>query len=431
MSEHQSPAQTPTAALSEPLSGQIALPYKMTRNFAQPARHRVFYGGRGSGKTRNLAMAAAIRGYQLAYQGRKGVILASREHLGSLEESSMHEIKQAIASLPWLAAGYDMGEKYIRTCNGHVRFVFSGLRHNLDSIKSKSQILLNWTDEAETVSEVAWSKLMPTLREPGVENWVSFNPESPDSATWRRWVADPPADCVVTQINWRDNPWFTKALNAQRLDDKRKRPETYDHVWEGEFLTLTDAQVFAGHWEIAAFEPREDWDGPYYGLDFGFARDPTAAVECWVGDGRLYIRREAGRIGLELDDTAAFVTAAMPDMAKHVVRADSARPESISYLKRHGLPRIEGASKWAGSVEDGVAFIKSFDKIVVHPECPATAREMRLYSYQVDRLTGDVKPKIVDAHNHYVDASRYALAAMIRHRGVAGMLVKKRHKRMA
>lgn len=392
----------------------------ITRNFAKPARTRVFKGGRGSGKTRGLAKRSALRVYQLAERGVEGVFLASREHLNSLDESSMEEIKAAIRSEPWLQDYFDLGEKYVRTRNRRISYAFAGLRHNLDSIKSKARIVGNWTDEAETVSEVAWRKLVNTLREEGdgwiAENWISYNPESSESATHRRFAADPAADSVVTDVNWSDNPWFPGVLNAARLEDQRLRPETYEHVWEGAFLTLTEAQIFGGKFTVDEFEPGATWDGPYQGLDFGFSQDPTAAVQCFIHDRKLWIRREAGRTKLELDATAPFVTERIPRFAEYVTRGDSARPESISYLKRHGLPQLKGVEKWKGSVEDGVAFIKSFDKVVIHPDCEQTAREFRLYSYKVDQKSGDVLPDIVDAHNHYIDALRYALGPMIRRR---------------
>lgn len=391
----------------------------MVANFAQPARHRVFKGGRGSAKTRSCAKMSAVYGYKFAEAGREGMILASREHLNSLEESSLEEIKAAILSEPFLADYYEIGEKYIRTKNRRVSYAFAGLRHNLDSIKSKARILLNWTDEAENVSEAAWRKLIPTIRENDSENWVSYNPESPDSATHRRFIEAPPSNCIVTEMNWRDNPWFFEGpLNQERLDDKRLRPDTYDHVWEGAFLTLTDAQIFAGKFSVDEFEPnRASWDGPYYGLDFGFAMDPTAVVECWIYDRVLYVRREAGKVRLELDDTGPFINGRIDGIARHTIRADSARPESISYLKRNGLPNIVGVEKWQGSVEDGIDHIKAYEKVVIHPDCEQVAREFRLYSYKVDRLSGDILRIVVDANNHYIDAIRYALSPMIRRKG--------------
>ncbi|MDU4299885.1 MAG: terminase large subunit, partial [Eikenella corrodens] len=151
-----------------------------------------------------------------------------------------------------------------------------------------------------------------------------------------------------------------------------------------------------------AFTPRDDWDGPYFGLDFGFSQDPTAAVKCWIYDGCLYIERDYGKIGLELDDTAPMLRQHLPGIEKYVVRADSARPESISYLKRHGLPRITGVQKGKGSVEDGIEFIKSFKRVFIHPDAAATLREFKLYSYKTDRLSGDVLPVVLDENNHCI-----------------------------
>lgn len=393
---------------------------KLTANFARPARTRVFKGGRGSGKTRGLAKRSALRVFQLAQMGVEGVFLASREHLNSLDESSMEEIKAAIRSEPWLESYFDLGEKYIRTKNRRISYVFAGLRHNLDSIKSKARIIGNWTDEAEGVSDVAYRKLIPTIREEGpgwiAENWISYNPESPESATHKRFIAAKPDDCIVTDVNWQDNPWFPSILNQQRLEDQKSRADVYDHIWEGAFLTITDAQVFRGKFKQREFTPGNLWDGPYYGMDFGFAQDPTTAVKCWVYDGDLYVEQEAGKIGLELDDTAEFIAKRLHGIEQYAIRADSARPESISYLKRHGLPKIQGVKKWQGSVEDGVEFMKSFRNIIIHPACSSTEREFRLYSYKVDRLSGDILPVIVDDNNHYIDAIRYALAPMIRGR---------------
>jgi len=390
---------------------------KITANFARPARTRVFKGGRGGGRTTGLALRSALRIYQLAELGVEGVFLASREHLNSLDESSMEEIKAAIRSHDWLADYFDVGEKYIRTKNRRISYAFAGLRHNLDSIKSKARIIGNWTDEAESVSDVAWRKLIPTIRQEGegwtAENWISYNPESAESATHRRFVDGGGEDCIVTDLSWRDNPWFPDILNKQRLEDQRLRSDTYDHVWEGAFLTITEAQVFKGKYKVEDFTPGHNWDGPYQGVDFGFAQDPTAASRVWIYDKRLWIEYEAGKVGLELDDTSDFICDRIPDFASYTSRADSARPESISYLKRHGLPKMVGVKKWPGSVADGIAHMKSYEEIIIHPRCTSTAREFRLYSYKVDQNSGDIMPVIMDANNHYIDEIRYALAPMM------------------
>lgn len=387
--------------------------------FTTTALYRCLWGGRGSGKTRTIAEACLLWGMYFHSIGLHGQIVCAREFLNSLEDSSLAELKAVIEEKSELAAFWDVGANYIRSKDRKIYFTFIGLNQNLNSIKSRARILLVWVDEAETVSELAWMKLIPTVRyydeQWTAEIWVSFNPESPESATYKRFVAeaaDDP-DFISIKMNYTDNPWFGGKMEKDRLRDLKNNPTDYAWIWEGEFRTISDAQVFAGKFDTEEFEPGRLWDGPYFGLDFGFAQDPTAAVECWVYDRNLYIRREAGRVGLELDDYAAFFKDRMPAMERHAVRADSARPENISYLSRHGIPQIKSVRKWAGSVEDGVAFIKAFNRVIVHPECSEVLREFRLYSYKVDRLSGDIMPKIVDANNHYIDAIRYAIEPLI------------------
>lgn len=223
----------------------IELPARLVPVFAGEAMYRGAYGGRGSAKTRSFAKMAAVRGLQLAAANKPGVIVCGREFMNSLDESSMAEVKAAIASEPLLAASYDVGERYIRTNDKRVEFVFIGLRHNLDSIKSKSRIRLLWVDEAEPVSETAWTKAIPTVREEGAEIWVTWNPERKKSATHKRFREDPPTGSKIVSLNWKDNPWFPDILNRTRLDDKAKRPDQYEHVWEGDFVTVVEGAYFA------------------------------------------------------------------------------------------------------------------------------------------------------------------------------------------
>ena len=394
---------------------QIKLPPKIKQVFRLrrgELRFRGAFGGRGSGKSFNFAKMAAVWGFAEPLR-----FLCVREFQNSIKESFYAEIKAAIASEPWLEAAYDVGADYIRGRNG-TEFLFKGLRNNIQSVKSLAKIDVCIVEEAEDIAEAAWEVLEPTIRAPKSEIWVIWNPKQENSATDRRFRKSvPPRSCIV-EMNYGDNPFFPPELEElRRHQQKTLDPARYAWIWEGAYYELSDAQVFKGKYEVAEFVPSENWNGPYFGLDFGFAQDPTAGVQCWIHGDRLYIEREAGGTGIELDDTAAVLQAAMPDIAAHAVRADSARPESISYLKRHGLPRIAGALKGKGSVEDGIGFIRSFDKVVIHPRCVNTAREFRLYSYKTDRLSGDILPLPLDEHNHWIDALRYSLEPLIRNRG--------------
>ena len=238
---------------------QIELPPKLVPVFDGEARYRGAYGGRGSGKTRSFAKMAAVIGLIAAQEGRSGIVLCGREFMNSLDESSLAEIKAAIASEPWLMANYEVGEKYVRTAPhlpGRVDFKFIGLQRNLDSIKSKANIILCWIDEAEPVSDQAWQKLTPTVREAGSEIWVTWNPESERSATHKRFRDNPPEGSRIVEMNYTDNPWFPDVLEYERQQDFLNRPDQYGHIWLGEFRTVFEGAYYSQHLARAKSEGR-------------------------------------------------------------------------------------------------------------------------------------------------------------------------------
>ena len=226
-------------------TARIELPPKLIPIFEGEADIRAAFGGRGSGKTRNFAKMTAIRAYMWAREGREGIILCGRQWMNSLEDSSLEEIKAAIRSEQWLEDFFDIGDKYVRTKDARISYSFAGLERNLNSIKSKSRLLLVWVDEAEPVTEQAWATLIPTLREDGAELWVTWNPQRKKSATNTRFRENTDSRMKVTEMNWRDNPWFTPLLERTRLKDQRERPDSYGHIWEGEYATVVEGAYYA------------------------------------------------------------------------------------------------------------------------------------------------------------------------------------------
>lgn len=224
---------------------QIELPPKLIPVFEGEARYRGAYGGRGSAKTRSFAKMAAVRGLIYAAANVSGLIVCGREFMNSLADSSFAEVKAAIESDPWLSANYEIGKNYIRTKCERVEFAFIGLRHNLESIKSKARILILWVDEAEQVSETAWMIAVPTVREQNSEIWVTWNPFRKTSATHKRFRENPPAGAKIVELNYKDNPWFPDVLEKERLEDLEKRPEHYAHIWDGGFASSVEGAYYA------------------------------------------------------------------------------------------------------------------------------------------------------------------------------------------
>jgi phage terminase large subunit len=385
----------------------------------KPARYKCLYGGRGSGKSYAVADALLIIGLD-----RKIRVLCAREFQVSIKESVHALLKERIAALG-LEDFYQVQRDAIIGANNS-SFIFKGVRHNIQSIKSMSGLTHLWLEEAQTISAESWQVLIPTIREEGSEIWVTFNPLNKTDVVYQELVEKGRENAYVERVNWDRNPHFPAVLDDERRTMQRTDPDAYHHIWEGGFWEQSDAQVLHGKWAVEEFEPRPDWSGPYFGADWGFGADPTTAVKTWIHNRRLYIERESYAHRLELDATGRRWIEDVPGIDRHTVRADNARPESISHVRRGRpasgadkgcppIPNLVGVEKWPGSVEDGIAHLRSYERIIIHSRCKHTIEEARLYSYKVDRLTGDILPAIVDSHNHLIDGIRYSLAPLIRY----------------
>jgi phage terminase large subunit len=378
----------------------------------EPRRYKCLWGGRGSGKSTAAADALLIEGAR-----RKCRVLCAREFQVSIKDSVHHLLKQRIEDLG-LESVYSVQEAQILGPRG-TQFIFKGLRHNISSIKSISGITHCWVEEAQTISQKSWNDLVPSIRAPGSEIWVTFNPYQKTDPIYQTFLINPGqlgGGSYIQRVNWDLNPYFPPELDAERQAMQATDPDLYEHIWEGECLENADSQVLYGKWIVDEFKPAADWQGPYFGADWGFAADPTAAVKCWIHGNRLYIEQESYAHRLELDETAKRWIRDIPGIDGHVVRVDNSRPESISHVSRRGIPRLTAVRKWPGSVEDGIAYLRNFEKVVIHPRCSNMATEARLYSYKVDKLSGDILPQVIDANNHLMDALRYALGPMIQQR---------------
>lgn len=406
----------------------------------EPHRYKVLYGGRGGARSWTVARTLLIRAAQ-----QKTRILCTREFQTSIKDSVHQLLKDQIELLG--LQGFTVVHNEIRHTNGSL-FLFEGLRHNITKIKSLEGIDICWVEEAERITKESWRVLIPTIRKAGSEIWVTFNPDQEDDATYQRFIVNPPKNAWVKHVTFDENPWFPPELREEMEYDYANDPESAAHVWEGATRTVTEAQILRGKYVVREFTPflghtKEEpcaemlksksgscphaWGGPYQGMDFGFANDPNAAVRLWVHERVLYVEYEWYQVHCDIDhiadpDQIKSVHHAIPNFADYVTRADSARPDSISYLRRHGLPRIVGVKKGPGSVEEGVRHLRSYSQIVIHPRCVHVKNEAKLYSYKVDERTEDVLPIIVDKHNHTMDSSRYALEPMIKSKPKVGVL---------
>lgn len=371
----------------------------------QPARYKIFYGGRGGAKSHSFAEELVKRAAKEPLR-----ILCTREFQSSISDSVHRLISDKINSLG-LSEFFTVTQASITSTAG-AQFIFKGLRRSIQEIKSTEGIDICWVEEAQSISNSSWETLIPTIRKECSEIWISFNPEAETDPTYQRFVKNTPPGSVKEKVGWEDNPHLPATLEAERIYMLEIDPEAYDHVWGGNCRTISDAVIFRNRFEVNTFDDPMPGTRFYYGADWGFSQDPTALVRCWILGDTLYVDHEAYGVSVELDSLPGLFER-VPGAREWPIMADNSRPETISHVKRKGF-HISGAPKWAGSVEDGLAVLKGFRKIVIHERCKRTAEEFRLYSYKTDRMTNDILPIIIDKHNHCIDAIRYALSGYIK-----------------
>jgi phage terminase large subunit len=364
------------------------------------ARYLGAYGGRGSGKSHFFA--ELLVEYCIRHPGTRAVCV--REIQRTLAQSSKRLIEDKIQSLG-VGSLFKISEREIQTPGGGV-ILFEGMQqHNADSIKSLEGVSIAWVEEAQNLSQRSLDLLRPTIRAPGSQLWFSWNPKLPtDPIDVLLRGEYPPPDAIVVEVNHDGNPWFPDVLKAEMEYDRRRDPDKYAHVWLGAYESRSEARVFK-NWRIEEFEIEPSWT-LRQGADWGFSIDPSVLVQCAIVGRNLYVTHEAYRVGCEVDMLPELFLS-VPDAERWPTVADSARPETISYMQRHGFGRMTAAVKGARSLEEGIAFLQSFD-IIVHPRCRHTSDELTAYSYATDPLTDAVLPKLRDKDNHVIDALRYA-----------------------
>ncbi len=380
---------------------------KLEPIFLSTKRYIVLFGGRGSGKSWTVAIFLLCEGMR-----KKTRILCTREIQNTIRDS-VHKLLADTIDKYGLNYYYRVKVDSIVGINGS-EFIFKGLHRNENDIKSTEGIDYCWVEEAQSVSRKSLNVLTPTIRNEGSQIIFTYNPTNDSDPVHVDFNLTPREDALKIECNYNDNPFFPDVLRAEMEYDRAHDPDKYAHVWQGKTLKHSEAQIFYGKWAIEEFETPKDVMF-YQGADWGFAADPAAFIRCYIAEDNLYITDEVYGVGIDIDLLPGKFSQ-IPDAAKWPCAGDSARPDTISYMKHHGFPLMYPVEKGKGSVEDGIAFIRSFKKIIIHPRCKHTIDEFRLYSYFTDPLTGLISKKIVDKHNHLIDALRYALEKLMKHR---------------
>jgi phage terminase large subunit len=388
----------------------VRFPPKLKPLF-EPYRFKIAYGGRGGAKSWGFARALLLEGAQRPLR-----ILCTREVQKSIKDSVHKLLCDQIQELG-LGKFYTPTRENILGLNG-TEFIFAGLSDQTrESIKSYEGVDRCWVEEAQAVRKRSWDILTPTIRKSGSQVWASFNPDLDTDETWRRFVLNPPPDSWVCKINWRDNEWFTKELEAERSHAEKTDPENYPNIWEGEPRAAVEGAIFAR--EVTKLtEDKRITRLPIDPLlkvhtvwDIGW-NDKTAIilVQRGVGDVRIvdYIEdshRTLQDYASQLNDMRLnWGSDWLPHDAKAKNVQTGKSPEEMLMKLRPSVRAVPNLDIESGIKAARILFAKAYfdqDKAVRLLEC------LKRYRRVIHQTTNEPGAPMHDEYSHGADAWRY------------------------
>lgn len=381
----------------------------------EPARYKVLYGGRGGAKSWGVARYLLLEGAR-----RKLRVLCAREFQVSIADS-VHALLAAQVTELGLAGFYTVTKTGIAGANG-TDFLFSGLWHNIDNIKSKEGIDVVWVEEAQTVSKVSWDKLIPTIRKDGSEIIITFNPELDTDETYVRFVKNTPANATVRKINWSDNPWFPKVLREEKDDLRARDFDAYLTVWEGHCRQTLDGAIYAKELRAAQEQGRickvpYDRSSPVHTFwDLGWSDNTSIWFAQSVGFEYRVIdfvqdrQRDINHYLMLLQNKGyVYGTHYLPHDAGNTTlatgRSIAQMMRGVANERENGvvvLPR--------SAVADGINAARTIFSQCWFDEdrCADGLNALRRYRFDIDKKTGEWdKLPLHDEYSHAADAFRY------------------------
>jgi phage terminase large subunit len=392
---------------------------KAFKPLLEPHRYKVFYGGRGSGKSWSFATVLI----SLAANAPRR-ILCTRETMSSIRDS-VHQLLSDRIHTFGLDSQFTVEKSSIRHRNGS-EFIFAGLRHNVAQIRSLEGIDICWCEEAANITNASWEVLIPTVRKDGSEIWLSFNPVLETDATYERFVKSQPANSVVRHVSLTDNPWFPEELRREAAELKQRDPDAWAHVYGGQCRHTLDGAIYARELRQAQ---EDDRIGPvpydpskpvsvYF--DLGWADNTSIwfaqhiAGECRLIDFVQDSQRPFSHYVQVLQNRGyVFQTMWLP----HDAEAKSlGTGRSIEEMARAAGWRVRIVPKL--SVEDGINAVRTlfptmwFDAT----RCADGVQALRHYRYDVDDNGQFSRKPLHDSASHASDALRYCAVAMTEQR---------------
>lgn len=379
--------------------------------FLEPNRYKVAYGGRGSGKSWTIATLLILQAYQNPTR-----ILCAREIQRSISDSVIQLLSDTIDRMG-LSSFFDVQKTTIYAKNGS-RFIFEGLRSNITKIKSMEGIDVVWVEEAESVTFTSWETLIPTIRKPGSEIWVSFNPRDEMDETYQRFVIDPPKDANIVKINWQDNPWFPEELRKEKDTLRDKDENLYLWIYEGQPIANHDGAYWQKHIRLNQIKdyPIEPQLPVKTYWDLGMSDDMTIwfvqakgqelrIIHCYSNYGEglnhyiNYLHAFRDTHNIVYDQHWAPHDISVRELTTGKSRLESAQEMGINFMKVPNIP-----------IEDGIHAVRFILARCWFNESMTKdgVKALKGYRREFDEERGVFKNKPL--HNwasHYADAFRY------------------------
>lgn len=387
------------------------------RPLFRPARYKVAHGGRGSAKSWGFARALLIQAAQKPLR-----VLCTREIQKSIKDSVHRLLSDQIQALG-LGQFYEVLETEIRGRNGSI-FLFAGLaQHTVESIKSFEGVDRVWIEEAQVVTKRSWDVLTPTIRAVGSEIWMSLNPDMETDETYQRFVANPPADAIVIEMNWRDNPWFPEVLENERQETLRRDPDNYDNIWEGVPKRVSEGAIYRLEVERLYADKRARrvpydpllpvdtvWDlGWADSMTIGMFQRSSTEVRCidYIEDSHRTLDWYVGQI--EKRDYRWG-----KDFIPHDGRAKDFKTGKSTEELLHALRKKKPHVLPAESIEEGIKAARMmFPRVYIDEDkCERLLECLKRYRRAISQSTGEPGAPLHDEYSHGADMWRYAAMAV-------------------
>jgi len=388
----------------------LELPEKLDFLFS-PHRYKILYGGRGSAKSWSVARALIALATQKPIR-----VLCAREIQNSISDSVITLLNDQISELG-LSDFFDVQRTAIYGKNGS-EFSFAGLKHNVTSIKSFEGVDICWVEEAQTISKKSWETLIPTIRKPNSEIWITMNPELDTDESYIRFIKDPPSTAKLCSINWQDNPWFPEVLRVEKDALKQKDPDAYLNVWEGHTRQMLDGAVYAKELRQAQEEERirsiivDNLIGVQAFFDLGWADMTSIWFVQVVAGGEIRVIDFYQNCQQPIDHYVHVMQGKgynyrdlwLPHDAEHKNMTGKSVKDILTNMNLpvRIVPKL--------SISDGINAARMmmnrcfFDK----DRCAEGLQSLRHYRYDVDPTTKMFSQKpLHDQHSHAADAFRY------------------------